>query len=83
MEDEEDEEEAYWLSDCLLVNEVSRPVSSETGPCSRCMSPKYFSVSFSASSWFTPAKATTMRSGRKKVFLYLFTTLLLINCKRS
>lgn len=63
-EEEEDRDDPDWLSDWVFSNEVSEPVCDKFGPCPRCISPKYLSVNFKASSWLTPAKATTILSGR-------------------
>ena len=64
-------------------NEESEAVLDRVGASGFFMSPKSFSVSFIPSSWLTPANATTILSGRKKVFRYLSTTFLLMNCNRS
>ena len=51
-------------------NDVSDPVCESMGESDDFgMSPKYCSVSLTASSCCTPANATTIRSGRKKVAL--------------
>ena len=49
--------------------EVSDPVCESEGASDLGISPKYCSVSLTASSWCTPANATTIRSGRKNVSL--------------
>lgn len=65
------------------VNEVFSPVPATLGPSSRRMSPKRFSVSFNAISCGTPAKATTILSGLKKVERYFSITSLLMYGSRS
>ena len=50
-------------------NDVSDPVCESMGASDFGISPKYCSVSRTASSCCTPANATTIRSGRKKVSL--------------
>lgn len=60
---EEVEEEAYRLGVGVSVNEESSPVPDNSHLCSLFISPKYFSVIFNASSWFTPTNATTILSG--------------------
>ena len=50
-------------------NDVSEPVCGSIGPSDFGISPKYCSVSLTASSCCTPANATTIRSGLKKVSL--------------
>lgn len=60
---EEEEDEAYRLDVGVSVNEESSPVPDNDHFCSLFISPKYFSVIFNASSWFTPANATTILSG--------------------
>lgn len=82
-EADEDDDDPYRPVVSGSVNDMFKPVPDNAGPCSFLMSPKYFSVSFNASSWLTPAKATTILSGRKKMSRYFSTVLLLINCKRS
>lgn len=80
VEDEEVEGESEAkeseLVDFLL--KFSASVVGREAVCSACMSPKYFSVSFNASSWLTPAKATTSLPGLKKVCRYFSMTLLLM-----
>ena len=49
--------------------ELSDPVCESKGASDLGISPKYCSVSLTASSWCTPANATTIRSGRKNVSL--------------
>ena len=60
---EEVEDEAYRLEVVVSVKEESSPVPDNAHFCSLFISPKYFSVIFNASPWFTPAKATTILSG--------------------
>lgn len=60
---EEVEDEAYRLDVGISVNEESSPVPDNGHLCSLFISPKYFSVIFNASSWFTPTNATTILSG--------------------
>jgi len=85
IEEEEDQEDEY--GDEVEVEESERDESDsvldKVGSCGFGMLPKNFSVSFRPSSWLTPAKATTILSGRKKVFRYSSTTFLLMNCNRS
>lgn len=83
IEEEDDKEGAYWDEVEESESDESDPVLDRICVCGFLMSPKSFSVSFRPSSWLTPAKATTILSGRKKVFRYLFTTFLLMNCNRS
>ena len=78
MNDDEDN-----VSEGESVNVLFRLVLESSGPSSRRISPKYFSVSLSAVSWETPAKATTILSGLKKAFRYFSTTSLLIYGRRS
>lgn len=66
-----------------VVKDVSKPVPVRMGSPCRSISPKYFSESFSADSWSTPANATTSRSGLKKISRYFSTTCLLMNCNCS
>jgi hypothetical protein len=49
--------------------ELSDPVCESKGASDLGISPKYCSVSLTASSCCTPANATTIRSGRKNVSL--------------
>ena len=75
---------AAWESDSV----VSIPLPDSIGPLVLLMSlgfmsPKYCSVSLTASPWGTPANATTIRSGLKKSSLYRSTTALLISPNRS
>ena len=58
--------------------DVSEPVLERDGAAALAMSPKYCSASLIASWSSTPAKAITIFSGVKKVFLYASITLLSI-----
>lgn len=60
---EEVGDEAYRLDVGVSANEESSPVPDNGKHCSFFISPKYFSVIFNASLWFTPTNATTILSG--------------------
>ncbi len=82
-ENDEDVGEEGWLEDGESVIEASEPTCESLGPSRFSISPKYLSARIMASSWPTPAKATTIRSGWKNACRYFSTTALLIWGNRS